>query len=146
MGMGKVEKFRGRVIVDGNYAFIWIISQIGDEIKKVLTNRENKGNPEPIRPIMGCDNCQVLALYKDMLRLEDPPAGTTLKTEQFLSFWKEDASRRANDERGLQFTSHLHGIKTHRESEGLMVTGFCYALNALYRQEVEGRANCGGDI
>lgn len=143
MAMGKVEQFKGRVIVDGNYAFIWIISQIGDEIKRILTNRENKHNPESIRPIMGCYNCQLLAAYKDGLRLEDPPAGRTFKSKQFLDFWKNDRSERANNERGLQFISDLHGVKPLRESEGLVVTGFCFALNALYRKEVEGKASCG---
>lgn len=146
MGMGKVEQFKGRFVVRGNYAFIWIISQIGDEIKKILTNWENKHNPEPIRPILGCDNCQLLAVYKDKLRSEETPLGKIGKTEQFLEFWKQDRAERANDERGLQFISDRHVVKTDRESDGLMVTGFCFALNALYRKEVEGEASCGGNV
>lgn len=145
MAMGRVEQFRGRVIVDGNYAFIWIISQIGDEIKRILTNSENKRNPEPIRPIFKCETCPLLQNYKVIVRNQKPPMRAKM-SQEFRKFWKNDTAQEASDERGLQFISDLHGVKTDSESEGLMVTGFCFALNAQYRKGVEGRANCGGNI
>lgn len=145
MKTGWVEHFEGRVVVDGNYAFIWMLKNLDVEMLELLSNRENKRNPEPIRPIFKCETCPLLQNYKVLVGSEKPPMHGKM-TPEFRKFWKKDREQRASDERGLLFISDLHGVKPHKESEGLMVTGFCYALNTLYRKEVEGRANSGGDI
>jgi hypothetical protein len=143
MAKGKVEQFRGRFIVDGDYAFIWLITELEEVIKKKLIGRENRRNPEPIRPIFDCENCLALREYRERMRNEEPLGGRSGKTEKFLEYWRQDRADAADRELGLQFRSDGHGLNVDESGQGLVVTGFCYALNAIYRKKIISKANCG---
>ncbi len=142
MGFGKIEHFEGRVIVGGNYAFIWYLSGFPDELIKILTNRENLQNPEPFRPILGCSNCPLLEEYRKSIREGSNPWGRRDKE------WIEISAKNAEQQVGLELSRNDHLVEKLRPSgdRQLKVTGWCWALNALYRKEVEAKANCAEEL
>lgn len=142
MGFGEIEHFEGRVIVGGNYAFIWYLSGFPVDLIEMLTNRENRQNPEPIRPILGCGNCPLLREYKESIRESSDPWGRRNKS------WIEISAVNAEEQDGLELSRAGNLVEKLRSSADrqLQVTGWCWALNALYRKEINARANCAEEI
>lgn len=142
MRFGRIEHFEGRVIVGGNYAFIWYLSGFPDDLIKLLTNKQNRQNPEPIRPILGCSDCSLLKKYKKSIRDGSDPWGS--RDETWVTISAENADRQA----GLELSrDDEHGVeKLSKGDRQLKITGWCWALSALYRNELNARAKCAEEL
>lgn len=142
MGLGQIEHFEGRVVVGGKNAFIWYFSGFPEDLIKLLTNKQNRQNAEPIRPILGCSDCPLLNKYKESIRESSDPWGR--RDEPWVKISAENAERQV----GLELSREdEHGVEKLKSGDRqLKVTGWCWALSALYRKELKARANCAEEL
>lgn len=143
--VAKIEKFEGRFSVGGHYAYIWMLSEIDPDLLNILLAPANRQNPEPLRPVFGCNNCAALRVYKELVRNEQPDPNQKV-SKNFMKWWVEDQRERSEAVRGLVFLNDKQKIAMRKDGEGVIVTGFCPVLNAIYQDELKSAVSCTEEI